>query len=219
MLYHIVRALCRVAGALVWRWRVRGAANVPRSGGVILAANHQSYLDVLILGGACPRQVRYVARRTLWDDPRLAWLITDWGAIPMDRDRPGKDALRSLVATVQSGEVLALFPEGTRTRDGSIGEMRGGLGFLARRAGVPVVPVLVEGAFEAWPRGRRLPRRGRVRVAFGRPVRYDDSWEDRDAAADIRRRILALRDGTDDPRPSPSEAGAACAPRGGEGAA
>jgi 1-acyl-sn-glycerol-3-phosphate acyltransferase len=219
VLYGITRGLSRIAGSLVWRWKVSGAAAVPRGGGVILAANHQSYLDVLLVGAACPRPVRYLARRSLWDARLLGWIITDWRAIPVNRESPGKDELRGIVETVRSGEVLALFPEGTRTRDGSVGELRGGVGFLARRAGVPVVPVLIQGAFEAWPRERRLPGRGRVRIAFGRPVKYPDSWEDREVAADIRRRLLALRDGPDEPRPGRSPGRAACAPRGGEGAA
>jgi 1-acyl-sn-glycerol-3-phosphate acyltransferase len=219
VLYPISRLLSRVAGAVVWRWRVEGAANVPGTGGVILAANHQSNLDVFLVGGACRRQVRYLARRSLWDDRRIGWLLTDWEAIPMDRERPGKDDFRRILDVVRSGQVLALFPEGTRTRDGSIGELRGGIGFLARRAGVPVVPVLIQGAFEAWPRGRRLPRRGRVRIAFGRPVRYDGSWEDREVAADVRRRLLVLRDGPGSPHPATDGDGAACAPHGGEGAA
>ena len=219
MLYGITRGLSRVAGSLVWRWKVRGAAHVPRAGGVILACNHQSFLDVLLVGGACPRHVRYLARRTLWDQALLGAIITDWRAIPVNRESPGKDELRGIVETVKGGEVLALFPEGTRTRDGSIGDLRGGVGFLARRAGVPVVPVLIQGAFEAWPRERKLPGRGRVRIEFGRPVLYPDDWEDREVAADIRRRLLALRDGPDEPRPAPAEGRAACAPLGGEGAA
>lgn len=219
MLYGITRGLSRIAGSLVWRWMVRGAGNVPRAGGVILASNHQSYLDVLLLGAACPRHVRYLARRTLWDQPLLGRLITDWKAIPVNRESPGKDELRGMVETVKAGEVLALFPEGTRTRDGSIGDLRGGVGFLARRAGVPVVPVLIQGAFEAWPREWKLPGRGRIRIAFGRAVKYPDSWEDREVAADIRRRLLALRDGPDEPRPGPPRGRAACAPRVGEGAA
>ena len=214
MLYDISRALARIGGALVWRWKVAGAARIPARGGVLLASNHQSYLDVILIGGACPRPVRYMARKTLWDHRLLGWLISDWKAIPVNREAPGKDELRGIIETVKGGEVLALFPEGTRTRDGSIGELRGGIGFLARRAGVPVVPVCVTGCFEAWPRGRTLPRRGRVRIAFGRPVVYDESWEDRDVAADIRRRILALRDGPDEPRPGPDRGGAACAPVG-----
>ena len=219
MFYGITRVLSRIGGALLWRWEVRGAANVPRAGGVILASNHQSYLDVLLLGGACPRHIRYLARRTLWDVPVLGALITDWKAIPVNREAPGKDELRGIVEVVRGGEVLALFPEGTRTKDGSLGEVRGGVGFLARRAGVPVVPVAIRGAFEVWPRERRLPGRGRIRIAFGRAVKYPDDWEDREVAADIRRRLLALLDGPDEPRPDPWKGRAACAPQGGEGAA
>lgn len=213
------RLLARLSGALLLRWRVRGARRVPGSGGVILAANHQSYADVMLVGGACRRPVRYMARRTLWDHRLLGWLISGWGAIPVSRDRPGKEELRGVLEVLRGGEVLALFPEGTRTRDGSVGELRGGIGFLARRAGVPVVPVLIEGAFEAWPRGRSLPGRGRVRVSFGRPVLYGEAWEDREVAADIRRRLLALRTDPDAPRPGSDVDGAACAPLGGEGAA
>ena len=195
---------------------MRGASLVPRTGGVILASNHQSFLDVLILGGACPRPVRYMARRSLWENPVLGWLITDWKAIPVSRDRPGKDELRSILETVRGGEVLALFPEGTRTVDGSIGELRGGIGFLARKAGVPVVPVLIRGAFEAWPRGRRLPRRGRVRIAFGRAVQYSDAWEDREVAAGLPPPRQAHRDAGGYPAGAgPPRAGA---PPGGGGA-
>jgi 1-acyl-sn-glycerol-3-phosphate acyltransferase len=219
VLYGISRALSRALGVLYFRYEVRGRENVPREGGVILAANHQSFLDVLLIGAACPRPVRYLARRTLWDHRLLGWLITDWKAIPVDRDRPGKDELRGIVETIRGGEVLALFPEGTRTLDGSIGEMRGGIGFLARRAGVPVVPVRIDGAFRAWPRGRRFPRPGKVRIDIGEPVTYDETMEDRDVAADVRRRILALRDGPDEPRPGPDRGGAACASQGGKGAA
>lgn len=219
MLYQISRGLTRVLGSLCWSWTVRGTANVPRKGGVILASNHQSFLDVAMIAAACPRPVRYLARKSLWDDRFLGWVITDWRAIPMDRERPGKEELRGVLETVRGGEVLALFPEGTRTKDGSVGEMRGGIGFFARKAGVPVVPVRIRGAFEAWPRESKLPGRGRVRIAFGRPVLYDESWEDEDVAADVRRRILALPDGPDVPRPDPEGGAAACAPRTGEGAA
>ena len=204
---------------------MRGASLVPRTGGVILASNHQSFLDVLILGGACPRPVRYMARRSLWENPVLGWLITDWKAIPVSRDRPGKDELRSILETVRGGEVLALFPEGTRTVDGSIGELRGGIGFLARKAGVPVVPVLIRGAFEAWPRGRRLPRRGRVRIAFGRAVQYSDAWEDREVGGGRPPPPRGPRapggppaGPAPPPPPAPPGAGAGGA-RGGEGAA
>ena len=219
MLYELCRVLARVLGALLWRLEVRGLRNFPRRGGVILASNHQSFLDVLLLGAAAPRPVRYLARRTLWDSRVLGAWMSAVGAIPVTRERAGKDELRGVLDTARAGAVLGLFPEGTRSPDGSVGDLRGGIGFLARRAGVPVVPVLIEGAFEAWPRGRRLPGPGRVRISFGRPVQYAESWEDREAAADIRRRLLALRDDPDRPRPGPSGGGAACAPLGGEGAA
>ncbi len=219
MIYGISKATWRVLGTLVWHLEVRGGANVPPSGGVILAVNHQSFLDVVLLASFTKRPVRYMARSTLWDSRILGWIISDLRAIPFNRERPGKAELRGLLDIVRGGELLALFPEGTRTRDGSIGEFRGGIGFLARKAGVPVVPVLLQGSFEAWPRGRTLPRRGSIRIACGRPVLYAESWEDREVAADIRRRLLVLRDDPGVPRPVPEQGRAACAPLGGEGAA
>ncbi len=212
MLYELFRVLSRVLGALLWRLEVRGAGNVPRRGGAILASNHQSFLDVFILGAASPRRIRFLARRTLWDSRILGAWMTGVGAIPIDRERPGKDALRAVLETAKAGAVLGLFPEGTRTRDGTVGELRGGIGFLARKAGVPVVPVLIEGAFLAWPRGSLLPGPGRVRVHLGRPVQYDETWEDREAAADIRRRLLALREEAGQPHRSPDEDGRSALP-------
>ena len=206
-------------GTLLWRLELRGAGNIPPGGGVILAANHQSFLDVVLLASFTKRPVRYMARSTLWESRILGWIISDLRAVPFNREKPGKEEMRGLLEIVRGGEVLALFPEGTRTTDGSIGEFRGGIGFFARKGGAPVVPVLIRGSFEAWPRGRSLPRPGRIRIDFGRPVMYDESWEDRELAADIRRRLLVLREGPDAPRPEPEQGRAACAPLGGEGAA
>jgi len=171
------------------------------------------------VGVALRRRTRFLARRTLWDSALLGAWMDRVGAMPVGRDRPGKDEMRAAVEALRAGEVLLVFPEGTRTRDGTVGPMRGGVSLLARRSGAPVVPVLIRGAFEAWPRERRLPGRGRVRIDFGAPVVYGEAWEDREVAADIRRRLLVLREGPAEPPPGPDGDGAACAPLRGEGAA
>ncbi len=215
--YDLSRALVRVAGTLLWGVRIRGAGNIPRRGGVILASNHQSFLDVLLVGAWIRRRTRFLARRTLWDARLLGAWMSAVGALPVDLGRPRKEEMQRVIDLLRDGEVVTLFPEGTRTKDGSIGEMRGGLALLARRAGVPVVPVLVQGAFEAWPRGCRIPRRGRVTITVGRPVEYPADWEDREVAADIRRRLLVLRDGAARPRPRAVGVGATSAPHGGGG--
>ncbi len=219
MLYELGRALSRVAATLAWRLRVRGRRHLPARGGAILASNHQSFLDVLVIATGSPRPVGFMARSTLFRPGWCGVLLRDLGVVPVGRDRPGPSEMRTVLERLAGGGLMVVFPEGSRTTDGSLGEMRGGVAFLARRAGVPVVPVLVQGAFEAWPRGRRFPGTGRIRVAFGRPVRYPESWEDREVAADLRRRLLVLRDGPVMPQPAPDRGGAARAPREGEGAA
>jgi 1-acyl-sn-glycerol-3-phosphate acyltransferase len=219
VIYDISRALLRILVVLAWRWKVAGAGNLPAKGGVIVASNHQSFLDVLLVGTALRRRTRFLARRTLWDNPVLGAWMTAVGALPVGRDRPAKAEMQAVLDALARGEVVTLFPEGTRSPDGEIREMRGGVAMLARRSGVPVLPVLLQGARETWPRGRSLPGRGRVRVRFGRAVKYGGTWEDDEVAADIRRRLLALRDGPATPPPIPTEVVADGAPRGGEGSA
>lgn len=214
--YELSKAVLRVVGTLAWRVRVHGERNIPRRGGVLLASNHQSFLDVLLLGSFQRRRTRFLARTTLWDNGALGAWMTAVGALPVSRGRPRKDELQTVIGHLREGEVVTLFPEGTRTADGSVGEMRGGLAMLARRARVPVVPVLVQGAWEAWPRERKLPRRGRVTLRFGRPVLYPKDWEDDEVAADIRRRLLDLRTDPDLPPPGPRTDGATVDSRGGD---
>jgi 1-acyl-sn-glycerol-3-phosphate acyltransferase len=193
-IYDLSRALVRVTGSLAWRVRVTGAHHIPRQGGVLVASNHQSFLDVFLVGTAMRRRTHFMARATLWDNALLGAWMTAVGALPVSLGRPRKDELQRVIERLRAGKIVTLFPEGTRTTDGSIGSMRGGLGMLARRSAVPVVPVLVQGAFEAWPRERRLPRRGRVTIRFGRPVAYPDDWDDDEVAADLRRRLIALQE-------------------------
>ena len=231
MIYGISRWLARALGWLWFDLEVRGAGNLPREGGVVLACNHQSFADVILIGVALSRPVRYMARRTLWDNRLRGLWMTGAGALPVTREGATRAEIRALIDVVASGGVLAMFPEGTRTPDGSIGEMQGGVALFARRGRAPVVPVLIEGAFEAWPRGRTWPRRGRVTITVGEPVNYPRTWEDREVAADIRRRLLVLRDGPAEagvasgdpalPPPQPDVDGdeAAGSPRGGGGAA
>jgi 1-acyl-sn-glycerol-3-phosphate acyltransferase len=171
LLWKIVgRALFRV----YFRVRVTGRRHVPAAGGVIIAPNHVSNLDPPIVGSQFWRHHYTVGKRELFRSPIAATILRQWGAIPVDRRRPGKELFTDLVGFLRSGEALVLFPEGTRSRDGRLGNAQRGVATLALAARVPVVPVFVAGTRTAMPRGTYLPRPKRVTVAFGPPIWPED---------------------------------------------
>jgi len=155
----------------LFRIRVFGRENLPARGGVLVASNHQSYLDPVLIGVGLGRQINIMAREGLFKVPGFRTLIRSLNAFPVRRDASNRDAVRRAIEILSGGQLLVLFPEGTRTRDGRLQEPKRGINLLARKAGVPVVPALIEGAYRAWPAGWPLfevlvP----IRVAFGRPL-------------------------------------------------
>lgn len=174
-----VLCVVRVAGAALWRLRTAGQSLVPSRGGVILAANHQSYLDPPFVAACLPRETSFMARRSLFEIPLLGPIIVACNAFPIERNTGDVRGVKNAIDRLRSGSALLLFPEGTRSRDGRIGPLKGGLRMIAERAGVPVVPVLVEGAYRVWPKGRPLPRPGgRVWIRFGEPLSTEGTDED-----------------------------------------
>lgn len=152
----------------VWhRLRVEGLEHLPRTGGVVLACNHQSFSDIFILGGFVPRHVAFVARDTLADWGYLAFTMRQCGAVLVKRGSSDRKALRAMAEHLELGDSVAIFPEGTRTRDGRVGEFRGGALLAARMAKVPIVPLGIRGAFDAWPRGRWIPYPKKIGLRFG----------------------------------------------------
>jgi 1-acyl-sn-glycerol-3-phosphate acyltransferase len=140
-------------------------------GGLLIAANHQSYLDPVLIGLAWPQPICYLARRSLFRIPGLNVLMRSLNAHPIARGRVDSRGVRTVLGLLRRGEAVLVFPEGTRTRDGSLGRFRPGIASLAIRCHVPVLPACIEGAYRCWPRTRPLPRAARVAVAFGGPLR------------------------------------------------
>jgi len=199
----MVRALARIVLAGLFGFESSGEERVPRRGGVVLAANHASYLDPAIVAcGLRRREVAFMARSTLF----VGWfgkLIAALKSVPVERDASDRRALRAIVAALRDGQAVLIFPEGTRTADGAIGRCKAGAALAARLAGVPVVPVAIDGSFEAWPRQKGVFRIFRpVRVRYGRPVRYaspglEAVGSDRpggraEVEADLRMRLVDL---------------------------
>lgn len=168
--YRFCRFVCQALYLLLMRGRVFGTSRVPRTGGVLLAANHQSFFDPVLATLALPRECDYMARDTLFAHRAFRRLIESLNAFPVRRGEADIAAVKETLRRLKNGRLITVFPEATRTPDGRIAPMQPGLAAIARKANVPVVPVLIEGAFEAWPRHRKFPRLGTVTVVYGEPI-------------------------------------------------
>ncbi len=172
--YWFCRWGCRFFCAFCWKFRAYGRENVPDRGGFLLASNHQSYLDPVLCGVAIKRQLNYLARDTLFINPFFRILINSLNAIPVRREEGDLKAMREVISRLKQGNAVCLYPEGTRSDDGSIRRVRPGFGLLARRANVPIVPMVIEGAYDHWPKGQKIfGIGGRISVRYGEPISPD----------------------------------------------
>lgn len=171
--YYIGRSLFRTAFRFYFGWQVFDAGRVPRTGPVILASNHASFLDPPLVGSAVKRGCSILARVTLFRNPVFGGILRAVDAVPVDRDGGSAAGLKTILEKLAEGRAIVLFPEGTRTADGNLQPARSGIGLMAMKSGAPVVPVRVFGTFEAFGRQRRFPRRHRLIVKFGHPLLFE----------------------------------------------
>lgn len=151
---------------------VRGRAHIPKTGPFVLASNHVSFLDPPVLGAACPRPIGFMARDTLFKTAWLGLFMRGVHVIPLKRETGDLGAVREAMKRLHAGEVVAIFPEGGRQVSGTFGVVKRGVGLLAESARVPILPVVVQGTFQAWPPGEPHLRRAKIRVAFGPAIAY-----------------------------------------------
>jgi 1-acyl-sn-glycerol-3-phosphate acyltransferase len=193
--YGFCRMLCRIVCVALFGVRVRGQHSFPRHGGVLLVSNHQSHLDPVLAGISCDRQMSSLARDTLFRIPVLRTLITWLDAIPLDREGIGLAGVKETLRRLKHGEVVLLFPEGTRTFDGQLAPLKPGFCTLARRTRVPVQPMAVAGAFDAWPRWRTWPCLATIHIQYGQPLAPEEvaALDDRELVAEIQTRLAACQ--------------------------
>jgi 1-acyl-sn-glycerol-3-phosphate acyltransferase len=160
---------------LMFRPKVTGLEHVPREGGAIIASNHVSFLDGLLLPLVVPhRRVMFLTKVKYIDKPFLRWFLAGAGVIPVATDDPRtvKEAITAAVQVVLSGRLIGIFPEGTRSPDGRLQRGKTGVARVALESGVPVIPAGITGTDLAFPRGAKLPRPHSVSIAFGPPIRF-----------------------------------------------
>jgi 1-acyl-sn-glycerol-3-phosphate acyltransferase len=137
---------------------------------VLIVSNHQSYLDPVLLGVRLERPLSYMAKSELFRNPLFAWLIRSLGAFPVKQGAGDVGAMKETIARLQEGRALNIFPEGSRTEDGELLPIEKGIALVIRKAKVPVVPVVIDGSFDAWPRESTLPRASPIRIVYGHPL-------------------------------------------------
>lgn len=169
-LYHTTRTLLTPWLQRYFHMEWYGVEHVPRDGAVVLACNHLSNLDPVLLAIPCPRQISYLAKIELFRVPVLGSLIRGYGAIPLQRSASDPEAIRLAERVLEQRQVLALFPEGTRSRDGTLKPFRFGAARLALKYNVPLIPVAIIGTDKAMPAGAKFPRRVPIHIAFARQI-------------------------------------------------
>lgn len=176
MFYVVLKSLITRLSLMIWRPKVEGRENIPARGPVILASNHLSFVDSMIIPMVAPRRVVFIAKAEYFESRGLKGALmkaffTAIGAIPVRRGdhRAAKDSLDQSLSVINSGGAFVIYPEGTRSLDGRLYRGKVGVGWLALKSGAPIVPVSVEGTERVLPVGAKLPKIVPVRVRFGEP--------------------------------------------------
>ena len=187
VLYHV----CRMSAILFFRVRCEGRQYEPLEGGVLVISNHQSNFDPVIIGLACRRRMNYVARDTLFGFAPFRWLCHSLDAIDLDTDGSGLSGLKETLRRLKRGEMVLIFPEGSRTPHGEIDPFKAGFCTLARRGNVRILPAAMEGAFHSWPATQWLPWPTTVHIHLGPPIEADQiaAMTDEELVAESERRV------------------------------
>ncbi len=215
----VCQPLSWAALSLCWGHRWWGHHRIPSAGPTLLICNHQSYLDLLVLGIGLRRHFHSMARKTLFRKPAFAWFIRSLNAFEVDQSKGDLKAMRTAIDLLKQGHLVLVFPEGSRTEDGRLGPFSPGVMLLIKRARPMVVPMAVDGVFDIWKIHQNKPKlRGRTGAEYGEPIAPDTLLAMEPNAAmkllanrvqtlrlSVRRKLRHLSDG-DWPPPGPGDA-------------
>jgi 1-acyl-sn-glycerol-3-phosphate acyltransferase len=171
LLYWVTWVIVRLTATLLFRFRVSGQRHIPKTGGVLIASNHASYLDIPLLGCGMHRKVSFMGRLDLFSGP-MGWLMRYLGWIPIRRERVDRGGFEEAISRVKAGQAVVIYPEGSRTEDGRLQPGKPGVGMIVAATGCPVIPAYLAGTFDALPPGARWIRLRPVRVTYGAPMDF-----------------------------------------------
>ena len=171
-IYQFHYQLSRFLARTLFDFQVVHGDRILEHGGVILAMNHESYLDPPLVGIACQREIYYLARKTLLDVPLLGAMLPHLNVIPVDQEKADMSALKTVIKVVRAGQATVIFPEGTRTLDGRIQGAQPGLGLVIAKTQAPVVPMRIFGAHRAFPSGGKPRVFNPIKIVVGHPIHF-----------------------------------------------
>src|ERR1043165_3885607 len=173
--YQFSYQLSKALAASLFDFQVVHRERIIEEGGVILAMNHQSYLDPPLAGIACRREIHFLARKTLLEWPILGPIFPKLRVVPVNQERADMSALKTVIKLIRAGECTIVFPEGARTLDGQLQPAQPGLGLIIAKTLAPVVPMRIFGAFDAFPRGAKFPKRHPITIVVGEPIHFTEA--------------------------------------------
>jgi len=175
MFYELVRALCWLLLKIFWRMEIIGIENLPKSGGLIIASNHVSYLDPAVLAASLNRKIYFIAKKEIFKNGFISFIFKSLNAISVDRKNADVLAFKKAINILGEGKVLGMFPEGTRSSDGDLQELKLGAIRIAMKTGVPILPVAITGTHKIYPRGIIFPIlfKHKIIVRYGTPHYLD----------------------------------------------
>ena len=170
MIYTVAKLISYIFCKIYFRLEVNGADNIPEKGGVLVASNHGSFLDPVIVGVGISRQTYYLTKQSLFEIPIFRLLIKALHTIPVRRELVSVSTFKELIKSLNAKKVIILFPEGTRSLDGKLGQGKVGVGMIALKADVPIIPAYIDGAIKAFPKNGKWIYPKKIRVIFGKPI-------------------------------------------------
>jgi len=169
--YANSRAILKILLNTLFSLEVEGAENLPEKGPFIVASNHVSHIDPVVIGVACnTTQLTFMAKKELFDMPILGPWVKAVGCIPVERNSGGSGSLKKAVQKLKGGDSIGIFPEGRRSPDGTLKKPELGIGFLASKSGAPIVPIYISGTVKAMPKGQKVPKPYKIKARIGKIV-------------------------------------------------
>jgi len=179
LLYYFFKVFCR--------FKIIGAQHIPTSGGAIIASNHISLWDPPVMSAACSRSINFMAKEELFSISMFKWLITKLKAFPVRRGTADRTAIRYAINLLKNGEILGVFPEGTRSKSGELGKPEPGIAMIVLKAGVPIIPAAIIGTNKVFKCGCIFPQ---FIVKFGKPIIVNGEKGDKEMMAKISDTIM-----------------------------